>query len=41
MKVLHAISSLDHRMGGPAYALFGLAGHQRRAGLDVSVVAGT
>ncbi|NNM27874.1 MAG: glycosyltransferase, partial [Phycisphaerales bacterium] len=40
MKVLHVISSLDHRYGGPAYALSGLAAHQRAEGLDVSVLTG-
>jgi glycosyltransferase involved in cell wall biosynthesis len=39
IRILHAISSLDLRSGGPAVALAGLVQGQREAGLDVSVVA--
>jgi glycosyltransferase involved in cell wall biosynthesis len=39
MKVLHAISSIDPRAGGPAAALVGLTTAQVRAGLDVTVLA--
>jgi glycosyltransferase involved in cell wall biosynthesis len=41
VRILHAISSLDHRQGGPAYALAGLARHQQRCGMDVTVFTGT
>lgn len=40
MRVLHVISNLDRRFGGPVTALMGLAAAQVRAGLSVSV-AGT
>ncbi len=40
MRVLHVISSLDPRAGGPSSALLGLATAQARAGLRVAV-AGT
>jgi len=39
-RVLHVISGMDHRQGGPAYALSGLAQYQRRAGLDVTCFVG-
>ena len=38
MRVLHIISSLDARSGGPAVALAGFARAQRAAGLDVDVL---
>src|SRR5260221_118985 len=39
MRILHAISGIDPRNGGPTNALLGLAAAQVRAGLDVRVVA--
>src|ERR1043165_2615075 len=39
MRVLHVISSIDSRSGGPSTALRGLAEAQARAGLTVSVLA--
>jgi glycosyltransferase involved in cell wall biosynthesis len=39
MKILHVISSIDLRTGGPATALAGLSIAQLRAGLDVRVVS--
>src|SRR5438132_519035 len=39
MKVLHAISGIDPRNGGPTNALIGLAAAQVRAGLDVGVIS--
>jgi glycosyltransferase involved in cell wall biosynthesis len=39
MKVLHVVSNIDPRSGGPAEALRGLALAQRAAGLDVRVLA--
>src|SRR6516164_1935449 len=39
MKVLHVISSIDPRSGGPAEALRGLVKAQCRAGLDVRILA--
>jgi glycosyltransferase involved in cell wall biosynthesis len=39
MKVLHVISSIDPRSGGPPVALIGLAEAQRAIGLEVFVVA--
>ena len=39
MRVLHVISSIDLRAGGPAVAMAGLAKAQRGAGLDVAVLA--
>src|SRR5687768_14073752 len=39
MKVLHAISGIDPRNGGPTNALIGLAGAQVRAGMDVRVIS--
>jgi glycosyltransferase involved in cell wall biosynthesis len=39
MKVLHAISGIDPRNGGPTNALIGLAAAQVRAGLDVRVIS--
>jgi glycosyltransferase involved in cell wall biosynthesis len=39
MRVLHVISSIDPRAGGPSSALVGLTEAQRRAGLEVSVVS--
>lgn len=39
IRVLHVISSLDLRTGGPAVAVEGLAIGQQRAGLDTRVVA--
>jgi glycosyltransferase involved in cell wall biosynthesis len=38
MKILHVISGLDPRSGGPPRALYGLARAQKDAGLDVTVV---
>ncbi|HEX8523537.1 MAG TPA: glycosyltransferase [Tepidisphaeraceae bacterium] len=38
MKVLHVISSIDARAGGPTAALQGLALAQKKAGLDVRVI---
>ncbi len=37
MRILHVISSLSRRMGGPQSALLSLAPYQARAGLDVSI----
>lgn len=39
MRVLHVISGINPRQGGPTAALIGLAEAQRRAGLDVSVIS--
>src|SRR5207247_6042205 len=39
MRIVHVISNLDPRSGGPTTALLGLAPAQRRAGLDVEVVS--
>lgn len=39
MKILHVISSIDPRTGGPATALAGLTTAQHAAGLDVRVVS--
>lgn len=39
MRILHVISSIDPRDGGPATALSGLAKSQHAAGLDVAVLA--
>lgn len=39
MRVLHVISSIDLRAGGPAVAMAGLAKAQHSAGLDVAVLA--
>lgn len=39
MRVVHVISSIDPRKGGPVLALEGLALAQRQLGLDVSVVS--
>jgi glycosyltransferase involved in cell wall biosynthesis len=39
MKVLHVISSIDARYGGPTTALQGLALAQKKAGMNVSIVA--
>lgn len=39
MNVLHAISGIDPRNGGPTSALIGLAAAQVRAGLDVRVIS--
>jgi len=39
VRILHVISGLDPENGGPTFALVGLAEAQRRAGLDVSVIA--
>jgi glycosyltransferase involved in cell wall biosynthesis len=39
MHVLHVISGLDHRLGGPVHAILGLGTYQRRLGLDVTVVS--
>ncbi|MEA2735664.1 MAG: hypothetical protein QOE14_2115 [Humisphaera sp.] len=38
-RVLHVISSLDSRAGGPPVAMAGLCKAQRAAGIDVSVIA--
>ncbi|MBX3372559.1 MAG: glycosyltransferase [Phycisphaeraceae bacterium] len=40
MRVLHVISGMDHRQGGPTFALFGLAGAQHAIGLDVTCFVG-
>src|SRR5688500_13850702 len=39
MKILHVISSVDSRAGGPAMAMAGLCKAQRDAGLDVTAVS--
>jgi glycosyltransferase involved in cell wall biosynthesis len=39
VRILHAISGIDPRNGGPTNALIGLAAAQRSAGLDVRVVS--
>jgi glycosyltransferase involved in cell wall biosynthesis len=39
MRILHAISGIDPRNGGPTSALIGLAAAQVRAGLDVRVIS--
>ena len=39
MRILHAISGIDPRNGGPTNALIGLAAAQVRAGLNVCVIA--
>jgi glycosyltransferase involved in cell wall biosynthesis len=39
MRILHAISGIDPRNGGPTNALIGLAAAQVRAGLDVRVIS--
>jgi glycosyltransferase involved in cell wall biosynthesis len=39
VRVLHAISGIDPRNGGPTNALVGLAAAQVRAGLDVRVIS--
>ena len=39
MRILHAISGIDPRNGGPTNALIGFASAQRRAGLDVRVIS--
>jgi glycosyltransferase involved in cell wall biosynthesis len=39
MRILHVISGLDPENGGPTFALIGLAEAQRRAGMDVRVLA--
>jgi glycosyltransferase involved in cell wall biosynthesis len=39
MRILHAISGIDPRNGGPTNALIGLAAAQKRAGLDVRVIS--
>jgi glycosyltransferase involved in cell wall biosynthesis len=39
MRILHAISGIDPRNGGPTTALIGLAAAQRRAGLEVRVIS--
>lgn len=39
MRVLHVISTVDARMGGPSLALGGLAAAQMRAGMGVEVMA--
>ena len=39
MRIVHAISGIEARNGGPTSALIGLASAQKRAGLDVRVVA--
>src|SRR6185312_14106319 len=39
MRILHAISGIDPKNGGPTNALIGLAAAQVRAGLDVRVIA--
>jgi len=38
MRVLHVISSVDARLGGPSLALGGLAVAQRNAGVDVGIL---
>ncbi len=39
MRILHVISGIDPRNGGPTTALIGLASLQRAAGLDVRVTS--
>lgn len=39
MRVVHVISSIDPRKGGPVLALEGLTRAQRKLGIDVSIVA--
>src|SRR4051794_20095940 len=39
MRILHAISGIDPRNGGPTNALIGLAAAQVRAGLQVRVIS--
>jgi glycosyltransferase involved in cell wall biosynthesis len=39
MRVLHIICGINPRQGGPTNALFGLAQAQRRAGMEVSIIA--
>jgi glycosyltransferase involved in cell wall biosynthesis len=39
MRVLHVISSVDARGGGPAMAMAGLCGAQRAAGLEVTALS--
>ena len=39
LRILHVISTIDARAGGPATALVGLATAQKRVGLDVSMLA--
>src|SRR4051794_25326163 len=39
MRVLHVISAIDPRAGGPSSALAGLASAQAREGLDVRVIS--
>lgn len=39
MRILHVISSIDSRSGGPSTALRGLVAAQKQAGLDVSVIS--
>jgi glycosyltransferase involved in cell wall biosynthesis len=39
MRIVHAISGIDPRNGGPTNALIGLAAAQVRAGLDVRVIS--
>src|SRR5690242_4749234 len=39
MRIVHMISGVDSRAGGPAMAMAGMCKAQRDAGLDVSVVA--
>lgn len=39
MRVLHVISGVDSRAGGPAFAMAGLCKGQKQAGLDVAALA--
>src|SRR4051812_8995411 len=39
MRILHVISSIDSRAGGPAIAMAGLAKAQKSAGMDVAALA--
>src|SRR5205823_5957806 len=40
MIIVHVISGLDSRAGGPPVAVAGLAKAQRLAGLEVAIIAG-
>jgi glycosyltransferase involved in cell wall biosynthesis len=39
LRILHVVSTIDARAGGPAVAVVGLATAQQRVGLDVSMLA--
>src|SRR5213596_1851278 len=38
LRILHVVSAIDPRAGGPAVAVAGLAAAQKRLGIDVSIV---